>query len=177
MFETIRRIVTGHNAAGKSVVAQAGPPPGTVGVQDAALAHIWATGTLPEDNATDADGGLKPLKLQPETNGVRALYFVVHPEDPAMDRAALDAATAAGFEAIGSADARVDTARHPGMHKTRTIDFVILLKGQVTLLLEEGEVTLNPYDVVVQRGTNHAWVNRGTEPALCMGILVDAKAL
>jgi quercetin dioxygenase-like cupin family protein len=63
------------------------------------------------------------------------------------------------------------------MHTTRTIDYVILLSGRVTLLLDKGEVDLKPFDVVVQRGTNHGWVNRGTEPALFAAVLIDAKPL
>jgi quercetin dioxygenase-like cupin family protein len=69
-----------------------------------------------------------------------------------------------------------DTSRHPGMHKTRTIDYVVLLSGEVTLLLDKGEVDLKPFDVVVQRGTSHAWVNNGKEPALIAAMRIDAKA-
>ena len=63
------------------------------------------------------------------------------------------------------------------MHTTRTIDYVVLLSGEVTLLLDKGEVDLKPFDVVVQRGTSHAWVNKnkGKEPALIAAVLIDAK--
>lgn len=60
------------------------------------------------------------------------------------------------------------------MHTTRSIDYVVLIRGELTLLLDEDEVTLRPFDAVVQRGTNHYWVNRGTEPAILVGVLVDA---
>ena len=60
------------------------------------------------------------------------------------------------------------------MHKTKTIDYIILLKGDVTLLLDNEEVDLKPFDVVVQRGTNHAWVNNGNEPALFIAVLIDS---
>ena len=69
---------------------------------------------------------------------------------------------------------RVDTTRHPAMHKTKTIDYIILLDGDVTLLLDEDEVRLKPFNVVVQRGTNHAWVNNGDEPALLIAVLIDS---
>jgi quercetin dioxygenase-like cupin family protein len=74
------------------------------------------------------------------------------------------------------AHCRPDTSRHPGMHKTRTIDYVVLLSGEVTLLLDKGELDLKPFDVVVQRGTSHAWVNNGKEPALIAAMRIDAKA-
>ena len=60
------------------------------------------------------------------------------------------------------------------MHKTSTTDYIILLAGRITLVLDRGEVDLQPFDVVVQRGYNHAWVNRGDENALLMAALVDA---
>ena len=79
------------------------------------------------------------------------------------------------FEKIGAAHHRVDTSKHPAMHKTETVDYIILLKGDVTLVLDEEEVNLKPFDVVVQRGTNHAWVNIGKEPALLIAVLIDSK--
>ena len=72
---------------------------------------------------------------------------------------------------------RIDTSKHPAMHKTETIDYIILLKGDVTLILDEEEIDMKPFDVVVQRGTNHAWVNNGTEPALLIAVLIDSKII
>ena len=79
------------------------------------------------------------------------------------------------FSRIGAAHHRVDVTKHPAMHKTKTIDYIILLKGDVTLILDEEEVKINPFDVVVQRGTNHAWVNNGSEPALLIAVLIDSE--
>ena len=66
-------------------------------------------------------------------------------------------------------------SKRPAMHKTETIDYIILLKGDVSLLLDEEEVRLKPFDTVVQRGTNHAWVNHGEEPALLIAVLIDSE--
>ncbi len=90
------------------------------------------------------------------------------PSDVARDR--MDAA----FAAVGAESCRPDTRAHPGMHRTPTIDYIILLKGRVRLVLENGMRDLKPFDVVVQRGTNHAWVNTGDEPALLAAVLIDA---
>ena len=76
------------------------------------------------------------------------------------------------FEKMGAAHHRVDTSRNAAMHETDTIDYIILLKGDVTLILDEEEVQLKPHDVVVQRGTNHAWVNHGSVPALLIAVLI-----
>ena len=78
------------------------------------------------------------------------------------------------FADIKATHTRVDTSRHPAMHKTRTVDYGILLSGRIKLLLDEGERELQPFDVVIQRGTNHGWVNPGPEPALMAFILIDA---
>ena len=82
---------------------------------------------------------------------------------------------ARGFAAMGAEHCRTDTTRSPHMHTTRTVDYIILLQGEVTLLLDEDEVRLKPFDAVVQRGTNHAWINHGSEPALLAAVLVDAE--
>ena len=72
---------------------------------------------------------------------------------------------------------RKDTTRHPGMHVTLTVDYIVLLSGEVTMLLDEDQVDLKPFDVVIQRGTNHAWVNYGTETAVLAAVLIDADPL
>ena len=76
---------------------------------------------------------------------------------------------------MGAAHERVNTSRHAAMHITKTVDYIILLSGEVTLLLDEDERDLKPFDVVVQRGTNHAWINKGKEPALLIAVLIDAE--
>jgi quercetin dioxygenase-like cupin family protein len=63
------------------------------------------------------------------------------------------------------------------MHRTQSVDYIVLLKGEVTALLDIGEVEMKPFDVLIQRGTNHGWVNYGEEPALLMAVLVDAEPL
>ena len=78
------------------------------------------------------------------------------------------------FEKIGASHHRIDTSKHPAMHKTDTIDYIILLDGDVTLILDKEEVDIKPHDVVVQRGTNHAWVNNGNNPALLIAVLIDS---
>lgn len=61
------------------------------------------------------------------------------------------------------------------MHRSHTTDYIILLSGEITLMLDKEERTLKAFDCVIQRGTNHAWINRGAEPALLMAVLVDDK--
>ncbi|MDB5544084.1 MAG: cupin [Hyphomicrobiales bacterium] len=67
--------------------------------------------------------------------------------------------------------------RHPGFHKTRSIDYAIVLSGEIYALMDEGETLLKQGDVLIQRGTNHAWSNRTEEPAVLAFILIDARPL
>jgi len=77
---------------------------------------------------------------------------------------------------MGAADAVVADARHPYMHRTDSVDYAIIMSGEITMLLDDNDVYLTAGDVVVQRGTNHAWANRGTETCRIAFVLVDAVA-
>ena len=164
-----KRIVTGHNEQGKSIVAYEGPPKNPF--------QLWVTDQSPADNKDKNDAADRRIKLEPPSNGSKFRFFQVFPEDPSKSIEEIEKETAMGFEAIDAKNCRPDTTKDPRMHKTKTVDYIILLEGEVTLLLDEEEVDLKPFDVVIQRGTNHAWINRGTTPALLAAILIDADPL
>ncbi len=174
-LEKLRRVVTGHDADGKSMVAIDGPPGAFVGAGAAGLGQIWVTEGSPADNTARRDFADRAMKLEPPPGGSSVLFFMIAPEDRNVSREELEEQQAATFKALDAEHCRPDTSKHPGMHTTRTVDYVILLEGDVTLILEKQEVRLKPFDVVVQRGTNHAWRNNGNGPALLMGVLIDAK--
>ena len=67
--------------------------------------------------------------------------------------------------------------RDPSMHRTRTLDYLVLLAGEITLIVDQGEAVLKPLDVVIQRGTSHTWKNTGTTEALLLGVMIDAEPL
>jgi mannose-6-phosphate isomerase-like protein (cupin superfamily) len=162
-----RRVVTGHDGDGKSVVVIDGPP--------TPFGALWFSDAAPADNAAAGDAAQLVRKLEPPAGGTIFRYAVIPPEDPAISTEERERTTARLFAQMDAAHCRTDTSRHPGMHKTRTVDYVVLLSGEVTMLLDKGEVNLKPFDVVVQRGTSHAWVNKGKEPAILAAVLVDAK--
>jgi len=176
MLKQSRRVITGHDSNGKSIVAIDGPP-GTVigGGTNAGVAELWVTDAMPADNLASGDCAVRRATLEPPPNGSIFRLFLIPPEDPSVSRGDKEKATAAAFEAIGAGHNRPDTSRHPGMHTTDTVDYIVLLTGEVTLLLDNAEVKLKPFDTVVQRGTNHAWVNHGKEPALAAAVLIDAQ--
>jgi quercetin dioxygenase-like cupin family protein len=176
MTEQLRRIVTGHNKNGESIVEIDGGPAQEIGANGSSLHEIWLTTSLPANNTkfTDVIAGASPT-LCPPAGAAKVRWFTVPVENPDASPADKEAAAAFGFEAVGAAHCRVDTRRHPAMHKTSSVDYIILISGEVDLLLDAGEARgLKPGDVVVQRGTNHAWVNTGSEPALLVAVLADA---
>ncbi len=175
-----RRIVTGHNDAGKSIVVSDGPP----GNERGNLFEMWNTGRMPADNADPKDAAAeREVILEPEPLGTVFRFFEVGPENtlPSVEerqRASRERlASMSDEQRTETLRIRPDTSRHPSMHRTRTVDYIILLKGEVTMLLDEGEVQMKPFDVLIQRGTNHGWVNHGDEPALLVAVLMDAEAL
>ena len=171
----MRRIVTGHNESGKSVITIDGPPARTIGEDVGGLFEIWNTDGMPIDTTDNVDRADSEIILSPPANGTKFRYFQINPIPEGIPQEAIEAATAEAFEKIGAAHHRVDTSRNAAMHETDTIDYIILLKGDVSLILDEEEVKLQPHDVVVQRRTNHAWVNHGTEPALLIAVLIDSS--
>jgi hypothetical protein len=173
---SVRRVVTGTDSRGRSHVLMDGNPTRVFG---GFLTQVWVTDRVPASNVGTRDNADRPQRLEPPTGGAQIVHFAVAPqsESASVPPAELEKATAAGFEALGGSQARVDTSRNVGMHKTKTVDYVILLSGEVDLLLDDGEVHLKPFDIVIQRGTNHAWVNRGTETAQLVGILLDAEPI
>ena len=158
-----RRVVTGHDDQGNAIIAMDGGP----GIQRGNLYEMWCTTSMPTDNLDLVDTvATRPGILEPDANGTIFRFFEVRPErehgsPEDREREAQERLAAMSEQERAAAIARrPDTSRHPGMHKTRTVDYIILLKGEVTMLVDEGEAHLKPFDVVIQRGTNHAWVNK-----------------
>ena len=171
----MRRVITGHDKNGKSIVVLDGPPARSIGEDVGGLFELWNTdgNTInTQDNIDRADG---EIILSPPSNGSKFRYFQINPTPEGIPMDIMQDIAADAFDKIGAAHHRIDTTKHPAMHKTETIDYIILLKGDVTLILDQEEVDIKPFDVVVQRGTNHAWVNNGSDPALLIAVLIDSE--
>ena len=170
----MRRIVTGHNENGKSIITIDGPPARSIGEDVGGLFELWNTDGNQIISSDMVDRADDEIILSPPRGGTKFRYFQINPLPKGVPDEILQEIAADAFEKVVAAHHRVDTTKHPAMHKTETVDYIILLKGDVTLILDEEEVDLKPFDVVVQRGTNHAWVNNGTEPALLIAVLIDS---
>jgi hypothetical protein len=103
---------------------------------------------------------------------VKVRWFVIEPVPEGTPKDALDAATRAAFAGFGAEHHIIDQSRHSAMHETHTLDVICLLQGDVSLILEGTETRIKPGQVVIQRGTNHAWVAHGG-PALLLAVLID----
>jgi len=170
MPESHRVIVTGANEAGRSVVVEelfatlTGP-----GNFD-----FWQT--KPGQSPHDISTGRSPLKFFPVPGGTMFRLFTIPPADPNMTPAELAGLQDWFFTEVGDPDGRGDTSRHPLMHKTPTVDYIVLLSGEISLVLDEGDpIALKPFDAVVQRGVGHSWLNTGRDPALLMCVMVGSK--
>lgn len=168
----IRRVVTRLDASGKAVVmfdSRVGlsgeRPPNHV-------ANIWVTDRSLPDFSWDADRGRTKTGIAPPKNGsvFRIVEFAPEPESVAR----MDLNTM--MKIVGpNAPAKGLPPRHPMMHRTRTLDYAIVMSGEIDMLLDEGEVHLKAGDVLVQQATNHAWVNRSSAPCRVAFILMDSQ--
>ena len=171
----MRRVITGHDKNGKSIVVLDGPPARSIGEDVGGLFELWNTDGNTINTQDNIDRADNEIILSPPSNGSKFRYFQINPSPEGIPMDIMQDIAADAFEKIGAAHHRIDTTKHPAMHKTETIDYIILLKGDVTLILDQEEVDIKPFDVVVQRGTNHAWVNNGSDPALLIAVLIDSE--
>jgi hypothetical protein len=137
------------------------------------LTELWRGGV--SDLAPDEDASLGSDRLDPPAGGSVFRFFEIAPVSQSFHLSLEEeqAAAARWFESMNASHNRVDTRRDPAMHVSATTDYVILLKGEITLVLDDDEVPMKPFDTVVQRQTNHAWRNDGAETALLLAVLVD----
>lgn len=180
MTRSVRRVVTGHDAQGKAIVLADGEPPVVIRspVQPGLAFHeIWNTTEMPQpiaatfDEPTLAHNGTAPPK-----RGTVIRIVDLPPEGPDGPRFDKDQSREL-FSAVGLAENadRHAPGRHPLMHRTESIDYGIVLFGEIVLLLDDEEVHLKTGDVVVQRGTVHAWTNRTSEICRMAFILTDGR--
>jgi mannose-6-phosphate isomerase-like protein (cupin superfamily) len=163
MARPLRRVVTGHDETGKAVVVadSAAPVVRSDPHFSVEVSELWLTDRTPADNSGSAEPGLEDLPIQPPAGGsiFRIVEFAPIGDDP---RAAIDPAKG---------------SEHPFAHRTDTIDYQIVLAGEIDMVLDDSVVHLETGDIVVQRGTNHAWVNRGDVPCVLAAVQIDADPL
>jgi len=176
----IRRVVTGHDSAGKAVVLSDGPVP-TVHTNPLRPGHVsndvWKTHAAPVPiSREEAEPTSGPRRLHPGPRGTVFRISEVGPETDAIRNLTPEQAREA-FRVSGAEAASTwgRGGRHPLMHRTETVDYAVVLEGEIYLVLDDSEVKLSAGDVVIQRGTNHAWSNRSGKPAKMLYVLIDGE--
>jgi mannose-6-phosphate isomerase-like protein (cupin superfamily) len=154
MSKPIRRVVTGHDANGKSVVVSDGSPPQNHPMHGSGVGadfhEIWSNAdSIPELTSVETqEPNERAFTIMPATGHLLRILDVYPLQDG---------------------------GKRTMMHRTRTLDYVVVIEGELVLILDDSEVTLKPGDVVVQRGTDHAWENRSLKTARAAYFHIDAR--
>ena len=174
--DAMRRVITGDDAR-----RTIGHHHRRRAVGRSAATRIWAAcsksgrisaSSAPLDPKDHSDLGTTRAVLGPRKGNVQVRWFVVSPLPEGVPKPELDAMVRNVFAGFDGERHIIDQTRHPAMHETHSIDIICLLQGDVSLILEGSETRIKPGQVVIQRGTNHAWVAHGG-PALLLAVLVD----
>jgi mannose-6-phosphate isomerase-like protein (cupin superfamily) len=183
MGANIRRVVTGHDADGKAIILSDGITPVVFMIPERpgySVNEVWVTTEMPVEINKPGEPTQRKRTLEPPPNGSICRVVELPPEASFIHT--IDRATAkAAFASFGSAHASTaaedddEDPPHPLMHRTKTVDYGIVLSGEIYLVLDKQETLLKAGDVVVQRGTNHAWSNRSDKPCRMAFILIDGK--
>jgi mannose-6-phosphate isomerase-like protein (cupin superfamily) len=168
-MKPVRRVVTGHRD-GKAVVLFDSAAPNQKLRQASGLVStlVWVTDESPADVSGVGDRSLREIGVPPPPSGTIFRIVDFPPDAGGRSREAI-------LKEMGVSDH--GGARHAAMHRTRSIDYAIVIEGEIDMLLDDAEVHLTAGDVLVQQGTNHAWVNRGPTPCRMAFVLIDAKEI
>ena len=174
----IHRVVTGHDADGKAIIASNGPLAAIVelaAIPGMIFHEVWETRTTPAlvDNGDDPTTG--PMMHEAPPHGTRIRFVDLPPDSNYLADA--ENRMKALFEEVNNVEGLTTKSNspHPMMHRTESIDYGIVIEGELTLVLDDSEVLLKPGSVVVQRGTNHAWANRTDKPCRMLFVQIDGE--
>jgi len=177
----VRRVVTGHDAQGKAIIQEDGPVPVVRTDPNRpgyAVHQVWMTESSPAYVGNNDDPTRQPMSLTPQTGGtiIRVIEF---PPAGLELRDVSPEQAAQAFSMYGQSQvltgAHKANSRHPFMHRTETVDYAVVLSGEIVMLLDDSEVTLKAGECLIQRGTNHAWTNRSDKPCRVLFVLVDGQ--
>jgi ketosteroid isomerase-like protein len=172
----IRRIVTGHDAEGRSCIIEDGPSPAERLVTERPgyrSTNIWRTIDSPAPiNAADSISEHQGVAPPPNGTVIRIIDIPPEADDPA-ERKRQAAATFGKL--FADAEHRSDDKRHPGMHITESVDYAVVIEGELTAIFDKDETVMRPGDVLIQRGTSHAWANRSGKMVRVLFVLVAGK--
>jgi hypothetical protein len=172
MQNTVRRVVTGHDNDGSAVVLMDGTIESVKRAAGVASALLWVTDETPADISGGADRAARTIGVPPPMNG-SILRVVDFP--PVSGEIGVDNAAFTSEMGLGTQQRRKGKyTDHPFMHRTKSIDYAIVLEGEIDMLLDDSKIHLKAGDILVQQGTNHAWVNTGKDTCRICFVLIGA---
>lgn len=178
--KVFRRVVTGHDSEGQAIVLSDAPPTRVQqigGPSGPTFFEVWNTREIPvlidRQSGEPFESG---LVLAPPKGGTRIRVMDFPPEGDEIRRLTATEAAEKFSEMGGKEASQTGTgAPHPLMHRTQTLDYGIVLEGELTLILDRGETTIRAGDIIIQRGTNHAWANRTDKNCRVAFVLIDGQ--
>jgi mannose-6-phosphate isomerase-like protein (cupin superfamily) len=173
----VRRIVTTVDESGKAVILFDSDNPHNIKRPDRPNTSrlLWVTGESPADISGPADRAalaMGKIGITPPPGGSVFRIVEFPPVGPEVEQMSNDHLH---HQIGGDAPKRGLPPSHPFMHRTRTIDYAIVMDGEIDMLLDDSEIHMKAGDVLIQQGTNHAWVNRGKETCRIAFILIDSQ--
>lgn len=171
LADDIRRVVTGLDANNHAVVLFDSKIPLKADSPVISSTNFWITDQTPPAMSRE-DTANRPIGVSPPDNGTK--FRIV-------EFAPLDAATEAKLppemimKGVNHPPTKGIPVKHPMMHRTRTLDYAMILSGEIDMMLDDTSVHLKQGDVIVQQATNHGWVNHGTQPCRILFVLMDSK--
>jgi mannose-6-phosphate isomerase-like protein (cupin superfamily) len=169
----VRRVVTGLDTNGKAIALFDSVLPLIPGKSGNPAANLWITDSSPPGFSSKEDNATKPIGLSPPDNGT-VIRVVEFPPLSSDAEAKMDSNLM--MKVVGDhAPARGLPVKHPLMHRTRTVDYAIIMSGEMDMMLDDALVHVKAGDVVIQQATNHAWINRSAEPCRVIFVLMDSK--
>lgn len=135
---------------------------------------LWSADEVPADNSITRDRALDITTREPNPGGMLVRAVEIPPDTPDIvaHLAAMAELNKAVGQKVGASSA--ETARHPSMHRTNTLDALTCVIGEIYLMTDVDEILMVPGDTVIIRGVNHAWSNRSDKPCLLVGSMIDA---
>jgi mannose-6-phosphate isomerase-like protein (cupin superfamily) len=174
----VRRVLVANSDGISRVIEDGEPPRSTVAVETPGFAQtlVWCTPPVPALDYAGTDPTTDAPTLLPQPGGTSFIILTFPPDavyaDPTFDPAAAGAEAARNSPGL----AELFEPDNPGMHTTPTVDYDVVLDGELWLALTDGEVRLTAGDVVVQHGTRHAWQNKSDKPATLLAVLIGANS-
>ncbi len=172
----MKRIVTGWDENGSPAVLFEGAPPTNPNFGTTSANEIWVTDATPPTTRRRDDPTAGEWQLEPPAGG-SAFRVVQFPPDKDWAAKAAAMGGVVAIDETAKSASKGGEVRHAHMHRTRSLDYAIVLSGEIWAVMDVGETKLVAGDVLVQRGTNHAWANRSNEPCIIAFVLIDAKPL